>query len=63
MLSQNVQVLLYQIQYINAEVKNADISLILNSEKKNKNRALKGKQSVLIFNETKYDVNVESFYY
>ena len=35
MLSQNVQVLIYQIQYINIEVRNADISLILNSAKKN----------------------------
>ena len=39
----------YQIQYINIEVRNADISLILNSTKKQKNRALKRKHRATIF--------------
>ena len=47
MLSQNFQVLAYQMQYINIEVKTTDISLIMNSVKKSKKRAQKS--VVLLF--------------
>ena len=49
MLSQNIQVLIYQVQYINIEVRKADISLILNSENKIKNKPLKRKHLATIF--------------
>ena len=49
MSSQNVQVLTYQIQYINIEVRNTDISFIMNSIKKSKNRAQKRKHHATIF--------------
>ena len=55
MLSQNFQVLIYQIQYINIEVRNADISLILNSANKLKNRALKRKHRATIFGTAEHE--------
>ena len=55
MLSQNFQVLIYQIQYIDIEVRNADISLILNSENKIKKRALKIKHRATIFGTAEHE--------
>ena len=57
MLSQNFHVLIYQIQYINIEVWNADISLILNSANKIKNRALKRKHRATIFGTAEHEKN------
>ena len=49
MLSQNVQVLIYQMQYINIEVRNTDISFIMNSVKKLKNMAHKREHRATVF--------------
>ena len=49
MLSQNLQVLTYQIQYINIEVGNTDVSLIMNSVKKSKKRAQKREYRATVF--------------
>ena len=49
MLSQNLQVLTYQIQYINIEVGNTDVSLIMNSARKSKKRAQKREYRATVF--------------
>ena len=55
MLSQNFQVLTYQMQYINIEVKTTDISLIMNSVKKSKKRAQKREYRATIFGTAQYE--------
>ena len=55
MLSQNFQVLTYQMQYINIEVKTTDISVIMNSIKKSKKRAQKREYRATIFGTTEHE--------
>ena len=55
MLSQNFQVLTYQIQYINIEVKTTDISLIMNSVKKSKKRAQKREYRATVFGTAEHE--------
>ena len=55
MLSQNFQVLTYQMQYINIEVKTTDISVIMNSVKKSKKRAQKREYRATIFGTTEHE--------
>ena len=55
MLSQNFQLLTYQMQYINIEVKTTDISVIINSVKKSKKRAQKREYRATIFSTTEHE--------
>ena len=56
MLSQNFQVLTYQMQFINIEVKTTtDISLIVNSVKKSKKRAQKREYRATIFGTAEHE--------
>ena len=55
MLSQNFQVLTYQIQYINIEVKTTDISLIMNSVKISKKRAQKREYRATVFGTAEHE--------
>ena len=55
MLSQNFQVLTYQVQFINIEVKTTEISLIMNSVKKSKKRAQKREYRATIFGTAEHE--------